>query len=120
MTILLESSPQSHSHSRRTEVEDEQCTDTNLATNAPAATRPVCWLAIRSKDSTQPFTWGLQGPFIGLDTTAPTPPHSGKHGAHARTSWRPGFFTERGQRTPRKKRPPSSSVSQVALPTLPL
>ena len=41
--ILMESSPQSHSHSCRTEVEDKQCTCTTMATNAPAATQPVCW-----------------------------------------------------------------------------
>ena len=41
--------------SRRTEVEDEQWICKNLATNAPAATRPVCWLAI---------------PLNGLETSA--------------------------------------------------
>jgi len=40
---MMESSPQSHSHSCRTEVEDKQCTCTTMATNAPAALRPVCW-----------------------------------------------------------------------------
>ena len=35
----------SHAHTREeTEVEDEQWTRVLLATNAPAAGRPVCWL----------------------------------------------------------------------------
>jgi hypothetical protein len=55
-----------------------------MATNAPGATRPVCWRFCCSNGFVSTQNTRITRPFIGLGNTALTPPHSGELGAHAR------------------------------------
>jgi hypothetical protein len=84
----VEIEPYHSTHSRRTEVEDdEQCTCTTMATNAPAATRPVCWHSCSTQRTRLRLQTRCTWPFIGSATQHPsyfTPADSAP--THAR-SW---------------------------------